>query len=123
MPKRPRPVDDDVTNAIKKQEIGPGNKGRPILSASSERALQLLFLGAAKQFKTKEEQSVEVNSGGTIKCVRCSKMLENEIKCSYCDQFLCLDCTECCGQCQQDFCLKCVFVVPEKDCSICYSCY
>lgn len=121
MPKRKCPFTENQ-HAIKKQETNNGNKGRQILSPSSERALQLLYIGAANQFNAKVERE-SVSGSNLIICSQCTKTGENEIKCCYCDKFLCCDCLESCNQCEQEYCKNCIFNLCDKGYSICYSCY
>ncbi|CAG9766552.1 unnamed protein product [Ceutorhynchus assimilis] len=117
MSKRLCPFTDEPYQAIKKQETLNNSKGRHILSTPSERALQLLYLGATKQFKPKPEQ-------GPVDQAKCSQCMEigNNIKCSYCDKTLCCNCAELCRECHQEYCKNCSYNIDAESC-ICYTCY
>ncbi|KAL1513900.1 hypothetical protein ABEB36_003239 [Hypothenemus hampei] len=88
-----------IQQPIKKQGIS-RSRGRSINSMASERTLQLLFAGALKQNVLLEEY---------------------ELKCCYCDKFLCDQCLNCCSKCEQEYCKNCCFTLPDD--TICYSCY
>ena len=119
MPKRVCPF-TEVQQAVKKHETGYGGKTRNIRSTASEKALQLLYLGATKQNGLKVEKNKTLVSKHT--CRICQKPIESEIKCFYCDTSICCDCMDSCMHCQQDYCKKCVFIT-EEDSAVCYSCY
>lgn len=122
MPKRLCPFTDDE-QAIKKQETLQGNKGRQIKSLSAERALQLLYKGASKQFVSKENTELNESLSNTT-CTQCHKSITNEIKCFYCDKIICIECSQLCIKCDEYYCKNCAFLIDEeKRRAICYSCY
>lgn len=125
MSKRLCPFTENV-HPIKKQEINIGGKERRIMSSSSERALQLLFIGASRHFSAKlAKDSTETlkSPSNLIICSQCAKAGECDIKCCYCDKVLCGECCESCEKCDQQFCPRCTFNLTDKGYSICYSCY
>ncbi|KAF7266737.1 hypothetical protein GWI33_019958 [Rhynchophorus ferrugineus] len=123
MPKRLCPFTDDE-QAIKKQETLHGNKGRQIKSLSAERALQLLFQGASKQFSSKENIGELNESLPNAACTQCHKSISSEIKCFYCDKIICIGCSQLCTKCDEYYCKNCAFLIDEeKSHAICYSCY
>jgi hypothetical protein len=117
MPKRPYP-DDDIVQPIKKQ-VNTKSKSRKIRSCSSERALQLLYEGAAK-YENRCEHKKEPSK---TKCSRCSTLVLSTTACSYCEHDTCLQCINVCYKCNSGFCSNCSFPTYDENEAVCYSCY
>lgn len=119
MGKRSCPFNDDIQSVKKRINEGNGNPQiKNIKSELSEKTLQLLFKGAAKQFDANESESFNINN-----CYVCSVPSTTLSCCSYCCKKLCEECLNNCKECNEDFCKHCSFFIYELNQSVCYSCY
>ncbi|KAG5900564.1 hypothetical protein JTB14_022871 [Gonioctena quinquepunctata] len=119
MPKRNCPF-GEAEPYIKKQTVNE-TKPRGIRSMASEKALQLLYKGASKQFQSPLE--TRPVTATYYNCSQCSAPISVKSKCFYCDNFICSSCNNLCTNCEEDFCKNCSFPNYSEGSAVCYSCY